>query len=87
MNDLPPVVPRHGGRKAHHPRLLLLLSAKTWMPTSVGMTVRRIDHESELLANGITKPGMSSYVFSTFRGRRIIRSNSHAGTVAMISST
>lgn len=34
-------------------RLLLLLSRKTWMPTSVGMTVRGIDHESEHLAVGI----------------------------------
>jgi hypothetical protein len=45
------------------PRLLLLLSAKTWMPTpafargrlSVGMTVRGIDHEAELLAFGINR--------------------------------
>jgi hypothetical protein len=41
----------------------LVLSAKTWMPTpafargrlSVGMTVRGIDHESELLAFGINR--------------------------------
>jgi hypothetical protein len=39
--------------EGHHPRLLLLLSAKTWMPTSVGMTVSGIDHKSELLAIGI----------------------------------
>lgn len=31
---------------------LLLLSATTWMPTSVGMTMRGIDQESELLAIG-----------------------------------
>jgi hypothetical protein len=41
-------------QQARHPRLLLLLSAKTWMPTSVGMTVRGIDHESKLLATGMT---------------------------------
>jgi hypothetical protein len=50
MNDLS-VVWRAQARHAH---LLLLLSAKTWMPTSVGMTVRGIDHESRLLAVGMT---------------------------------
>ena len=49
LNDLLAVLPRHGVRR-RHPRLLLLPSAKTWMPTAVGMTVRRIDHESRLLA-------------------------------------
>jgi hypothetical protein len=49
MNDLSAMAPRHGVcRRAIHV-FLLLLSAKTWMPTSVGMTVRGIDHESRLL--------------------------------------
>jgi hypothetical protein len=54
MNDLSAMAPRHGVcRRAIHV-FLLLLSAKTWMPTSVGMTVRGIDHESRLLAVGMT---------------------------------
>jgi hypothetical protein len=48
MIDLPAVVPRHGVRRRAIHVFLLLLSAKTWMPTSVGMTVRGIDHESKL---------------------------------------
>ncbi len=54
MNDLIGGATASWRAQARHPRLLLLLSAKTWMPTSVGMTVRGIDHESELLAPGIT---------------------------------
>jgi hypothetical protein len=41
LNDAPAVGPCHGGRRADHLRLLLPRSAKTWMPTFVGMTVLR----------------------------------------------
>jgi hypothetical protein len=34
LNDAPAVAPWHNGRTAHHLRLLLPLSAKTWMPTA-----------------------------------------------------
>jgi hypothetical protein len=47
------MVPVMVGGRPNHPRLLLMLSAKTWMQISIGMTVWGIDHESELLAIGI----------------------------------
>ena len=53
MKDLPAMVPVMVGGRPNHPRLLLMLSAKTWMQISIGMTVWGIDHESELLAIGI----------------------------------
>jgi hypothetical protein len=40
--------------EAHQHVFLLVLSAKTWMQISVGMMMRGIDHESELLAVGMT---------------------------------
>jgi hypothetical protein len=42
LNDLPPV--------AHPSTSFVVAISKTWMPTSVGMTVRGIDHAWELLA-------------------------------------
>jgi hypothetical protein len=38
MNDLPALAAPSWFAKAHHPRLSLVLSAKTWMLTAVGMT-------------------------------------------------
>jgi hypothetical protein len=35
MNDLPALAAPSWFAKAHHPRLSLVLSAKTWMPTAV----------------------------------------------------
>jgi hypothetical protein len=48
--------------KARHPSLLVLLSAKKWMPTwafardrlSIRMTLRGFDRDSQLLATRIT---------------------------------
>jgi hypothetical protein len=42
LNDLPPV--------AHPSTSFVVAISKTWMPTSVGLTVRGIDHAWELLA-------------------------------------
>ena len=67
---------------------LLLLSAKTWMPTlafgrggvCVGMAVRGVDHESELLACGRFRsyllPDQGSELVDARKGSRLDRSNS-----------
>jgi hypothetical protein len=66
MNDLPLVVPHHGGRRPPSKDVVVTISKDVDADPSlrsgrlfVGMTVRGSDHESELLAAGIRTGGIS----------------------------